>query len=119
MEEGLLKAFGLTLNEIVQRQLGIEQYVWRSRDDSKVRTGHSLNDDKIFDWDSPPEGGHPGQDYGCRCIAEPFIPYEPDWTPSTGFDYALAISSGIASGMASAIGNTLLDGLETFLDLPG
>jgi len=119
MEEALLKAVGLTLNELAQRHLGVEQYIWRSRDDSKVRTGNSLNDDKVFDWDSPPEGGHPGQDYNCRCVAEPFIPYEPDWVPSTGVDYALAISTGIASGMASAVGNTLVDGLETILGLPG
>jgi hypothetical protein len=22
-------------------------------------------------WDSPPETGHPGEDYNCRCIARP------------------------------------------------
>ena len=31
-----------------------------------------MNDGKVFSWDSPPEGGHPGEDYGCRCEAEEF-----------------------------------------------
>lgn len=119
MEEGLLKAFGLTLNELAQRHLGIEQYIWRSRGDENVRDQHKDNHNEVFDWDSPPNGLHPGQDYNCRCVAEPYIPYEPDWVPSTGVDYALAISSGIASGMASAVGNTLVDSLETLIGLPG
>jgi len=25
----------------------------------------------IFRWDSPPEGGHPAEDFGCRCYAHP------------------------------------------------
>lgn len=26
-----------------------------------------------FSWDNPPQTGHPGEDYNCRCFAEPYI----------------------------------------------
>lgn len=48
-------------------------YVWRTRGDGKVRPSHAANDGKIFAWDDPPPTGHPGEDYGCRCTAEPFL----------------------------------------------
>ena len=48
-------------------------YIWRTQDDNKVRSRHAEFDDKIFSWDEPPAGGkHPGEDYGCRCWAEPY-----------------------------------------------
>ena len=47
-------------------------YIWRTQSDGKVRQSHAANDGKIFSWDEPPETGHPGEDYGCRCIAEPY-----------------------------------------------
>ncbi|MCB1332010.1 MAG: HNH endonuclease [Maritimibacter sp.] len=40
----------------------------------KVRHSHAEYDDRVFAWDDPPEGGHPGQEINCRCRAEPFIP---------------------------------------------
>lgn len=49
-------------------------YIWRTRGDEKVRPSHAANDGKIFSWDSPPPTGHPGEDYGCRCTAEPYQP---------------------------------------------
>lgn len=51
----------------------IESYTWRSRDDSRVRASHSEYDDSVFSWSDPPEGGHPGQVWNCRCTAEPII----------------------------------------------
>lgn len=48
------------------------RYVWRTRGDSNVRTSHAENNGKIFSWDAPPTTGHPGAEYGCRCIAEPY-----------------------------------------------
>ena len=47
----------------------IEFYVWSTRQDSRVREGHAERDDMIFRWDTPPEGGHPTEDFGCRCYA--------------------------------------------------
>lgn len=49
-------------------------YIWRTAGDSKVRPSHAANNGKIFAWDNPPPTGHPGEDFGCRCTAEPYIP---------------------------------------------
>jgi len=49
-----------------------EYYVWRSVGDSRTRSEHAERDGKVFQWDNPPEGGHPGDDYGCRCFADPY-----------------------------------------------
>lgn len=73
MEQGLLRGFAGLINELRQRALGIRQYIWRSRDDDKVRSSHAAYDDRVFSWDDPPEGGHPGQAFNCRCHAEPFM----------------------------------------------
>lgn len=43
-------------------------YIWRSKDDDKVRPEHADRDDKIFHWNS--DEIKPGEDYGCRCYAE-------------------------------------------------
>jgi hypothetical protein len=45
----------------------------RSRDDAKVRDSHAAYDDRVFRWDDPPEGGHPGAAHNCRCYAEPIV----------------------------------------------
>lgn len=73
MEQYLLREFAVLINELRQRGLGIRQYVWRSRDDGKVRSSHAHYDDQVFSWDDPPEGGHPGQAFNCRCHAEPYV----------------------------------------------
>ena len=49
------------------------QYVWRTQGDNRVRPSHQANDGKIFSWAEPPPTGHPGEDYGCRCWAEPYV----------------------------------------------
>ena len=46
-------------------------YIWRTKEDDRVREDHGLRDGMVFAWDHPPKGGHPGDDYGCRCWAEP------------------------------------------------
>lgn len=70
-EDRLLRAFAGALNELRQRDLGIEGYVWRTQGDDKVRDGHAARAGRRFRWDEAPEGGHPGQDHNCRCVAEP------------------------------------------------
>lgn len=52
------------IKELQQRQ----NYIWRSKDDDKVRSSHLEKDDKIFNWES--NDLKPGEDYGCRCYAE-------------------------------------------------
>lgn len=48
-----------------------DKYIWRTVEDDKVRSSHRQYNGKIFSWDNPPQGGHPGEDYNCRCWAEP------------------------------------------------
>jgi len=45
-------------------------YIWRTVGDGKVRSAHAKRNGKTFSWDAPPEGGHPGEAYNCRCRAE-------------------------------------------------
>jgi hypothetical protein len=47
-------------------------YIWRTIGDDKVRSSHAANNGKIFVWSQPPETGHPGEEYGCRCWAESY-----------------------------------------------
>ncbi len=58
------------LTQTLQTQNGVTRYIWRSSQDERVRDTHRLLDGKTFSWDDPPEVGHPGQDYRCRCQAE-------------------------------------------------
>jgi len=48
------------------------QYIWRTSRDDKVRHEHAVREGKVFSWNTSPEGGHPGEAYGCRCMAEPY-----------------------------------------------
>lgn len=58
-----------------QSDLGIEEYVWRTVGDERVRDSHAAKDGRRFRWDDPPaDTGHPGDDFQCRCSAEPVIP---------------------------------------------
>ncbi|MEM6848035.1 MAG: phage minor head protein [Pseudomonadota bacterium] len=64
-----------------KRQTG--QYVWRTRGDDRVRSSHAANDGRLFSYDDPPPTGHPGEDYGCRCTAELFIPGQTEFLNHT------------------------------------
>jgi chromosome segregation ATPase len=46
------------------------QYIWRTEQDGEVRSHHASREGKIFSWNDPPPGGHPGKDFNCRCWAE-------------------------------------------------
>jgi len=46
------------------------EYIWRTVRDSKVRSAHADREGKLFSWTNPPPGGHPAEDYNCRCWAE-------------------------------------------------
>ncbi len=47
-------------------------YIGRTSGDDKVRPSHAANNGKIFAWDNPPPTGNPGEEFGCRCTAEPY-----------------------------------------------
>lgn len=106
MEQHLLRGFSGLINEQRQRDLGVRQYVWRSREDEKVRPVHAAYDGQVFNWNAPPIDGHPGQAYNCRCVAEPV----PSNAPSNIVlaDFVLP-ADGIASG--NGLGSRLADGL--------
>jgi SPP1 gp7 family putative phage head morphogenesis protein len=58
-----------------QIDMGVDSYIWRTVGDERVRETHVDNEDQTFTWDNPPvETGHPGEDYQCRCWAEPVLP---------------------------------------------
>ena len=62
------------LSQQRQQNLGIEEYIWRTSGDERVRDDHKANNGKTFRWDQPPKKtGHPGQDIQCRCIAQAII----------------------------------------------
>lgn len=79
------------LTQMRQQSSGIEIYIWRAMQDERTRKTHAVLDGKYCRWDNPnvyadsPDGpwkprsliggfiGHPGDDYQCRCYAEPYI----------------------------------------------
>lgn len=83
-----------SINQARQEDSGIEEYTWSTSLDERVRgnpdgkwpdadPSHYDLEGKVFSWDDPPEPGHPGEDYQCRCIAVPYIPLLAD----IEFDY--------------------------------
>ena len=70
------------LTERRQHGAGVKKYFWRdSRDERvtgnpdglypKAKPSHWARNGESFDWNHPPEGGHPGRRPLCRCTAEP------------------------------------------------
>lgn len=61
---------------------GVDSYRWVTQDDDRVRENHFDLHYTIQQWNDPPIGGgtkpdeegHPGEGFGCRCIAEPLTP---------------------------------------------
>lgn len=47
------------------------QYIWRTVEDEKVRKGHAEFNRTVRDWSEDPD---PGQEFNCRCWAEPMEP---------------------------------------------
>lgn len=58
-------------------------YIWRTVGDGKVRLSHAIHNGRIFSWDNPPNTGHPGEDYNCRCTAEPYTRGESEFAYQT------------------------------------
>lgn len=62
------------LTYLRQTDLGINRYTWRTMGDERVRDSHAVKDGNIYSWDDPPaDTGHPGEDFQCRCYAEPVL----------------------------------------------
>jgi SPP1 gp7 family putative phage head morphogenesis protein len=118
MEDGLVIAFSGLINEARQRALGIDSYVWRSRGDDKVRHLHADYDGQAFDWENPPDDGHPGQAYNCRCFAEPLLIDEPDWAPDLGPGYILGRVGAETEGIWSAVSDFAGEVFTSIAEIP-
>jgi SPP1 gp7 family putative phage head morphogenesis protein len=63
-----------------QKAAGVEQYIWTTSGDERVRSRHADLEGETFRWDDPPvtnedgDRNHPGEDYQCRCTAYPVLP---------------------------------------------
>lgn len=74
----------LKLNAQVTRErqmaAGIDEYIWTTSKDERVREMHEELEGERFRWDDPPvtnkagDRNHPGEDYQCRCVAFPVLP---------------------------------------------
>lgn len=64
------KFFG-EVNRVRQESIGIDGYFWRGMGDNREREEHVLREGRRYAWSDPPVGGHPGEDYLCRCWPEP------------------------------------------------
>ena len=63
-----------SLTKLRQQEVGVEEYIWQTSGDERVRATHRANDGKKFRWDDPPtKTGHPGHDVNCRCVARPVL----------------------------------------------
>jgi SPP1 gp7 family putative phage head morphogenesis protein len=52
------------------QSVGVERYVWRSVQDSRVRPEHADRNGNEYSWKEGAGGSHPGQEVRCRCRAE-------------------------------------------------
>lgn len=64
------------INREQQERAGVDQYVWSTSLDERVRDTHQALEGRTFAWSDPPEIGHPGEDFQCRCAAIPVISFE-------------------------------------------
>ena len=69
------------VEEYRHKQLGIEEYIWMTSHDERVRADHKRLDGKKFKYSNPPivnrstgARGNPKQDIRCRCWAKPVFP---------------------------------------------
>lgn len=61
------------LTALRQQEMGVTKYVWQTVGDNRVRPEHEEREGDVFEWTNPPEGGHPGEDFNCRCVAMPIL----------------------------------------------
>ena len=74
-----------------QTDAGVEEYIWSSSGDGRVRDRHKELNGKKFKWSDPPivdkrtgRRAHPGQDYQCRCVALPVFDIDTLDLPMSG-----------------------------------
>lgn len=95
------------ISEYEQRQLGIEEYIWVTAGDERVRASHRALNGHKFKWSDPPPEGNPGYPIQCRCIADPIIDMDKiNLTPKAG--------SYLSSGLGAEDFETTIVNVEPF-----
>jgi SPP1 gp7 family putative phage head morphogenesis protein len=71
------------LTEARSRAIGVDQYIWKTAGDARVRKTHRALNGSAHSWDDPPPSdqaadgswyhSHPGQIWNCRCVALPIV----------------------------------------------
>ena len=62
------------LDRLRQQQAGIEEYIWRTARDERVRSTHAAQEGKRHRWDTPVPGVvRPGYEINCRCKARAYV----------------------------------------------
>lgn len=74
------------MTRIRQTDNGVVSYIWRTAEDERVRPSHAEKNGRVFQWDDPPpDTGAPGDDWNCRCYAEPILSsIDPEITGQVG-----------------------------------
>lgn len=62
------------LTQARQESIGVTEYRWRGVLDQRERKEHYEREGQVFQWDEPPDDGHPGQPINCRCWPEAVLP---------------------------------------------
>jgi len=88
-----------------QMSEGIERYIWVTRGDSRVRPAHRVRHGVSYRWDSPPDGGHPGEAIRCRCVAQPCFDGEKNFLKPQKNSFIKSSENGI---MTSEGGETMI-----------
>jgi SPP1 gp7 family putative phage head morphogenesis protein len=77
------RLFTSKLKQSQYENAGIKTYRWKTVGDSRVRTLHKRLNNTIQAFAKPPvidertgERGHPGEAFGCRCVASPIVEFE-------------------------------------------
>jgi SPP1 gp7 family putative phage head morphogenesis protein len=71
------------ITQAQQEDAGVNEYIWRSMDDNRVRHRHAELNGSRHKYSEPPvvdektgRTCNPGQDYNCRCVALPIFDLE-------------------------------------------
>ncbi len=62
------------LDRMRQESVGVQEYIWRTSQDERVRPTHRVRNGKTYRWDS--KDIKPGEEIRCRCTSEPVFPAE-------------------------------------------
>jgi SPP1 gp7 family putative phage head morphogenesis protein len=82
-----------------QQTAGFQKYKWRTQKDGRVRDDHKDLEGLVFSWDDPPitnsrtgDENNPGEDFGCRCFAEPVFDDDESDSPAERLKAAISMT---------------------------